>query len=163
MCSSPLFHCSKQTWKLPVSLRACYFLEAIKLSKMWPVRKWNIVQRAGEFLWAGGGQGEGAAVCVCVFVGVGLEEVWKWRRGDRGWWWTDTGEFHQYQSGRNVERTGGTWNALPALWSDVMCEVEEWGRAQHCTQHPRYRAAPQIHSWLPDLKQCRNMFWSMSI
>lgn len=30
----------------------------------------------------------------------------------------------QYQSSRNVERAGKTWNALLNLRSDVMCEVE---------------------------------------
>lgn len=34
-----------------------------------------------------------------------------------------------------------------------MCEVEGWVRAQHCMQHPRYRAGPQMHSWPPGLRQ----------
>lgn len=57
---------------------ACSFLfgGAIKLSKMWPVKKWNIVQRVGEFFWAGGGWAES---CVCVGR---IREVFRWRRGE---------------------------------------------------------------------------------
>lgn len=67
---------------------ACSFLfgGAIKLSKMWPVKKWNIVQRVGEFFWAGGGWAER---CVCVLGG--LERFLGGGEGSR-WWWTDMGE-----------------------------------------------------------------------
>lgn len=60
-----------------LSVHVLLFAGAIKLSKMWPVKKWNIVQsRRIPLSW--GRIGRESGVC----TGCGLEAVWWWRRGE---------------------------------------------------------------------------------
>lgn len=66
----------------------------------------------------------GREVCVCWGI---REKVFRWRRGEPMMMDRHGGDHPptpRYQSSRNVERAGKTWNALLNLRSDVMCEVE---------------------------------------
>lgn len=122
---------------------------------------WNgTLSRAGEFLWAGGGERERGDVC------GGIREVLKVE--ERGTMMMDRhGDPPYYQSSRNVEQAGRTWNALLTLW-DHVCEVYGWVSAlstRDTEQGHRHTAGYQIWTSFTQDKKCSFscvMLWWMS-
>lgn len=128
-------------WKAPCLSVHVLFVKAIKLSKMWPLKKWNIVQswriplswgRIGResgfmcvWLGLGLGGGEGSEVeergTVMMDRHAGAPPVSKQQECRAGWW--------------DLERSSN-----PLMWSDVWSGGVSQGLALHTAPEIQTRA-----------------------